>query len=257
MLFDSHCHISGSEYDENREDIISSLLQSDVKKVTDIAVDYNSSLRTVEFAKTHDFAYAAVGWFPGEVDRLNEELLAKTLKLCSEPKVAAIGEIGLDYHYDDNPDREVQKHWFLRQLEEALRLDMPVCIHSRDADEDTFNILRDSSLLEKGRVLMHCYSSSAEMAKQYIKLGAYISLAGPVTYKNARKQVETAAIVPSDRLLVETDAPYLTPVPKRGEQNRPSYVEYTARRIAEIRGEDYETLANNCYENACRFYRVK
>lgn len=175
----------------------------------------------------------------------------------NNPKIVAIGEIGLDYHDPDwYATPETQRYWFNRQLEEAVRLDAPVCIHSRDADGESFEILKEKAL-GKIPVLLHCYSGSAELAKEYVKRGAVISLGGPLTFKNARHSVEVAKTIELKDLVIETDAPYLTPVPFRGKTNKPYYVKHVAEKLAEIKGISYEEVAQTTLENACRFYRIK
>ena len=255
MLFDSHCHFTDEGFDGIRDELAGRIRGSELKFITDIGTDLETSRRAAQAAASYEFCYAAVGWYPAEVERLSEEILAETLELLKQPKVAAIGEIGLDYHWEDNPPRELQQHWFRRQLQEAVRLGAPVCIHTRDADGDTFDILREEAL-GRTKVLLHCYSGSAELARQYVKLGAKISIAGPVTYKNARKTVETVEAIDLSDLLIETDSPYLAPVPMRGKQNTPLYVEYVARKIAEIKHVTYEEVAAATFENACRFYGI-
>ena len=255
MLFDSHCHFTDEGFDGIREELAERIKGSQLRFIADIGTDLDTSKRAAEAAERYEFCYAVVGWFPGEVGRLNEELLAETLELLKRPKTAAIGEIGLDYHWEDNPPRDLQQHWFRRQLQEAVRLSVPVCIHSRDADGDTFDILREEAL-GRTKVLLHCYSGSAELARQYVKLGAKISIAGPVTYKNARKTVEVVEALDLSDLLIETDSPYLAPVPMRGKQNCPLYVEYVARKIAEIKGISYEEAADATFRNACEFYGI-
>ena len=259
MLFDSHCHFTDPGFDDCRSQLAEEISASCLR-IVDIGTDLETSTAASRAAESCDFCFAAVGWHPSEVGRISEELLDETLELCKKPKVVAIGEIGLDYYWEDNPPRDVQQHWFRRQLQEAVRLGMPVCIHSRDADGDTLQILKEEIFLKRvpaTRVLMHCFSGSAELASQYVKLGAKISLAGPVTYKNARRNVEVAAALDLKDLLIETDSPYLAPVPMRGKKNRPPYVRYVAEKIAEIKGMTYEEVAAATYENACRFYGIE
>ncbi len=275
MLFDSHCHFTDEGFDECREDLAEKIRGSELKFIADIGTDLETSRKAVAAAEKYEFCYAVVGWHPSEVGRLTDELLAQTLELYKHPKVVAVGEIGLDYHWEDNPHRGLQQHWFRRQLQEAARLGARVCVHTRDADGDTFDILREEIFdkvlpaagsagapqdavraADRVKVLMHCYSGSAELARQYVKLGAKFSIAGPVTYKNARKTVEVVEALDLKDLLIETDSPYLAPVPMRGKQNTPLYVEYVARKIAEIKGLDYDEVADATFRNACEFYRI-
>ena len=259
MLFDSHCHFTDPGFDDCRDQLAEQILDLGLT-IADIGTDLDTSLAALRAAKQWDFCYAVVGWHPSEVGRLTEDLLARTLELCKEPKVVAVGEIGLDYHWEENPPREIQQHWFRRQLQESVRLGMPVCIHSRDADGDTLQILKEEVFLKRAsdrtKVLMHCFSGSAELARQYVKLGAKISLGGPVTYKNARHSVNVAEALDIGDLLIETDSPYMAPVPMRGKQNKPTYVQYVAKKIAEIKGITYKEAADATYRNACNFYGI-
>ena len=260
MLFDSHCHFSDEAFDDTRDDLAERIRAADML-IADIGTDLKTSLDCVRAAEKYDFCYAVVGYHPSEVEGLTEEKLLECLELYSNPKVVAIGEIGLDYHYDDGPDRGLQQLWFRRQLQQAVRLGAPVCIHTRDADADTLQILKEEIFSitkeHRPRVLMHCYSGSAELARQYVKLGAKISLAGPITYKNARRNIEVAEATDLKDLLIETDSPYLAPVPMRGKQNTPPYVEFVAKKIAEVKGISYEEVAEQTFRNACEFYDIK
>ena len=276
-LFDSHCHFTDPGFDDCRDQLAEEIRSLGLT-ITDIGTDLKTSAAAANAAQRWDFCYAAVGYHPAEVEGLTEETLAECLKLLSLPKVVAIGEIGLDYYWEDNPPRELQQRWFRRQLQEALRLGVPVCIHSRDADGDTMDILREEVFSKAAgkaqiggkdnggkdgtapapvKVLMHCYSGSAEMARQYVKLGAKISMAGPITYKNARRNVEVVEALDLSDLLIETDSPYLSPVPMRGKQNRPPYVRFTAEKIAQIKGVSVEEVAEMTYRNACEFYGIR
>ncbi|MBQ1907189.1 MAG: TatD family hydrolase [Firmicutes bacterium] len=270
-LFDSHCHISDGRYADRIEELAEEIRAAGVERLVDIGTDLESSESCVRMAKRFDFCYAAVGFFPSETSGLTEEDLERLRQLSREPRVVAIGEIGLDYHYDDT-DKPSQQHWFRRQIELAIEENKTIIVHSRDADDDTLRILRESGAFSKertgrfppkpdgrpdARVLLHCYSGSAELARTYEKLGASISLAGPVTFKNARRSVEVAQAADIRDLLVETDAPYLTPVPFRGQLNKPPYVRYTAEKIAEIRGNSLEYIAEQTYLNACRVFGLE
>ena len=279
MLFDSHAHINNTDMTPERvEELVSQVENSTLEYVTDIGFDLPSSRKVVENAARYPWCYAAVGVHPHDTDDMDDMTLYMIKSLAAKPKVQAIGEIGLDFHYD-NSDRDAQRTWFRRQIRLANELKMPIVIHSREADQETMDILKEEGAftderkswfpqrpdsegfvggtpgnVPDARVLIHCFSGSAELASQYVKLGATISIAGPVTYKNNRKTVAAAAAVPIDFLLVETDSPYLTPEPLRGRRNSPVNVEYTARKIAEIKGMDYEEVAARTNSNACRFY---
>lgn len=272
ILFDSHSHISDEGFDDWHEGLIEKIRASEIRFCMDIGSSVETSAKCVQSARTYDFCYAAVGIHPDSVAQLTEEAMEACLSAFeTEEKVVAVGEIGLDYHYTDGAAPEVQQLWFARQVDWAVAHKAPICIHSREADEDTMRILKDHGAFSKERaaafpkkpdgspdcrVLMHCFSGSAELARQYVKLGATISLAGPVTFKNARKAVEVAESVDLQNLLIETDCPYMAPVPVRGTQNDPTNVQYVAKKIAEIKGITYEEAARVTLENACRFYGI-
>ena len=273
ILFDSHAHISDEAFDAEKDAFIEEIRASQLKYCMDIGSSVKTSMDCVESARKYDFCYASVGIHPSEVAGLTESILDGVLEYyITEPKVVAVGEIGLDYHYDDGPSKEEQIYWFERQIKWAVDHDAPIAIHSREADEDTMACLKRCGAFSKKRaaafpkkpgggddlrVLLHCFSGSAELARQYVKLGATISLAGPVTFKNARKAVEVAESVDINDLLIETDSPYMAPVPKRGERNKPVYVEYVAQKIGEIKGIGTEEAARITLANACRFYGIK
>ena len=229
----------------------------DIDKMVYIGCDVESSEESVRWTQKENRIYGTVGFHPEFADKWNEDQQNIIEELTKNEKIVAIGEIGLDYHWDDNPAKELQRKCFEDQIELAKKLKMPICIHSRDADQETMDILKAHDAFDKtGGVLLHCFSGSAELAKQYIKLGAWISIAGPVTYKNNRKTIEVVSVVPLDRLLIETDSPYLTPEPLRGKPNCPENVKYTAMKIAEIKGISFEEVADTTYSNACRFYSI-
>ncbi|MBR0139802.1 MAG: TatD family hydrolase [Firmicutes bacterium] len=271
MLFDTHCHLTDEYYDEDRAGFIKSIEDSALRFVVDIGTDIKTSRQAAANAGAYDFCYAAAGFWPGNTTGLTEEDFGALEEILKLPKVAALGETGLDYHYEDT-DREAQRYWFARQIRLAVETAKPICIHSRDADAETLQMLKDGGAFSKeryesfpkrpdgspdARVLMHCFSGSAELARQYVKLGADISIAGPVTYRNARKLVEVVETVDISRLTAETDSPYLTPVPFRGQRNVPWYVEHAVRKIAEIKGIAYEDAAKATLENGMRFYGIK
>ncbi|MBQ8537010.1 MAG: TatD family hydrolase [Clostridia bacterium] len=255
MLFDTHCHIDDPRFDEDRQETLARMAEHGVHQAVIVGSDMPSSKSAVDFAKAHDGFYAAVGVHPHE---------AKTFKMAdletigqwfkNEPKVVALGEIGLDYYYDLSP-REVQREVFMTQLDWAYENDKPVIFHIRDAHGDILDLLRS----RKGKLpsgIIHCFSGSWECAKEYLKMGFYISFAGPLTFKKAPNLWETAQKAPLDRLLVETDSPYLTPVPFRGKRNEPAYVRFVAEKLAELRGLKTEEVAHITTQNACRVYRL-
>lgn len=254
MLFDSHSHIDASQFDHDRELVIKRARLNDVSFILNPGADFESSLKAVEIAEAHDFIFAAVGVHPHDAETMDEQMLALLEAMAKKPVVKAIGEIGLDYYRDLSP-RDIQKKWFIEQIRMAKRLKLPVIIHDRDANDDVLRILKEENAFETG-VLMHCYSGSRELATQYVKLGAYISIAGPVTYKNARKTIEVVEAVPLDRLMIETDAPYLSPEPYRGKRNEPMYVKHTCQKMAMLKGISYEEMASITLENAKRFFKI-
>lgn len=254
MLFDSHAHIDAERFDDDREAVIERAKAAGVAYIMNPGVDFETSLKAIKLAEIHDFIYAAVGVHPHEAQSLDDMMLALLKKMAGHKKVKAIGEIGLDFHYDHSP-RDVQRYWFRAQLQMAKTLKLPVIIHDRDANQEVFDILREEEMFETG-VLLHCYSGSAELARQYVKLGAYISIAGPVTFKNARKLLEVVEMVPLDRLLIETDSPYLTPHPYRGKRNESAHVEHVAAKIAEIKNISYETVSEQTCINAKRYFNI-
>ena len=266
ILFDSHTHLNNDTLTEEERAILAEEIEaSQVKYICDIGFDMPSSRLATEHAKKYPWCYAVIGMHPHDSKDMTEEGMEELKAMSKDPKVVAIGEIGLDFHYDLSP-RDDQRYWFRRQIRLANELGMPIVVHSREADRECMDILIEEGAFSEERkklfsdgtphVDIHCYSGSAEFAKEYLKLGAVLGVDGPLTYKNNRKTVEVVETVPLDSLLIETDAPYLTPVPFRGKQNKSQYVEYVARKIAEIKGMDYEEVALITLNNAKRFYRI-
>lgn len=264
MLFDSHAHINSERFDQDREELVNAIVDAKMSYIMDVGYDLESSVNAVKHAEKFPWCYAAVGCHPHDTNTMDEATLIMFKGLAKKNKVQAIGEIGLDYYYDHS-EREVQQYWFRRQIQLALELKMPIIIHDRDANDDVMTILKEEGVFSKARLdlfggdaklLLHCFSGSKELAQQYIKLGATISIAGPVTYKNARKTVEVVESLPLEKLLIETDSPYLTPEPFRGKRNIPPYVEHTAAKIAEIKGISYEEVVKTTCQNAKNFFNI-
>ena len=255
MLFDSHAHLDDEQFDGDRDALIRSLPARGVSCVLNAGDSLASSGRAVELAEKYDFIYAAVGIHPHGAVRMQEEDLKALAELAKHPKVVAIGEIGLDYHYD-NPPRDIQKKRFIDQLKLSSEENLPVIIHDREAHGDTLDILK-SHRPARGKCVMHSYSGSWEMAKVLLDMGCFLSIGGPVTFKNAGKAVEIAEKIPLESLLIETDSPYLTPHPYRGHRNDPGMVRLVAERIAQIRGMEYDEVARITLENACRFFGIR
>lgn len=254
MLFDSHAHLDSIKFEKDREFVINRAYNNGVKLIMNPGADLKSSKDAVELSRKYDFIYAAVGIHPHETKHMDDASIEILRMLAKDKKVKAIGEIGLDYYYDHSP-RDIQKYWFKKQINLAKDLNLPVIIHDRDANFDVMEILKLENAFDTG-VLLHCYSGSYELAKEYIKLGAYISIAGPVTYKNARKTVEVVKGISIDKLLIETDSPYLTPVPYRGKRNEPMYVKNTLEKLAEIKGISVEEAMEKTFNNAKKVFNI-
>lgn len=254
MIFDSHAHYDDEAFNEDREEILSSLPENGISPVVNVGASLRGVRATCELAERYPHIYGAVGVHPDEVGELTEEHMDWLKGLTSREKIVAIGEIGLDYYWDKEP-REVQKKWFVRQLQLAKEVKLPVIIHSREAARDTFDIMKAEHAGTTGGVI-HCYSGSREMARDYLEMGYYIGIGGVVTFKNARVMKEVAEYVPLDRILVETDCPYLAPTPHRGKRNSSLFLPYVIEEIARIKGIDAETVEQTTWENAMRMYRI-
>lgn len=249
-IFDSHAHYDDPAFDADREQLLATLPGMGVGRVVDCGADLASSQRAAELAERYPYFYAAAGIHPEEAHDLPDNWQEQLRSLLAQSKMVAVGEIGLDYHFEENPPREVQKDVFEKQILLANALGLPVIIHDREAHGDTMELLHK----HKPRGVVHCFSGSVEMAKEVLRLGMYIGLGGAVTFKNARVPVEVAKMVPPDRLLLETDCPYMAPVPCRGKRNDSSLIAYTAERIAEIRGEDAQELIDRASANASHLF---
>lgn len=254
MYFDTHTHLDDERFQEDRDAVIENLQKEGLSFVVNIGADIASSKASIELAEKYDFIYAAVGVHPSDVGGLKDSDIDIIRDLSMHEKVVAIGEIGLDYYYDDGPPRDVQKIWFEKQLRLAQERNIPYIVHDRDAHQDTLDIIRKVGYFNG---VMHCFSGSVEMAKIVLDLGLYISIAGQVTFKNAPKVKEVAKMVPLSRLLIETDSPYLTPEPFRGQRNSSAYVRYTCEKIAELKEMPAEELARITLENGKKFYGIR
>ncbi|NLM49642.1 MAG: TatD family hydrolase [Clostridiaceae bacterium] len=252
MFFDSHAHYDDRQFNEDRDSLLSNMKNMGVGYILNAASDIKSSRFSLKLARQYDFIYAAVGVHPHEVAHLVDEDINIIRELSRGEKCVAIGEIGLDYYYDHSP-RDMQRLWFKKQLELAKELNLPYIVHEREACLDCLTILDEVGYFNG---VMHCFSGSLETAKTLIKKGMYISLGGPVTFKNARHSVEVAGNIPLEKLLIETDSPYLAPVPVRGKRNDSSNLKYIAQKIAEIRGVDVSVIENATMENAKRFFGI-
>ena len=252
MLFDTHAHLNDSAFDPDRDTLIQGLPAAGVGHVMNVGCCLESSRDCVAMAETYPHIYASVGSHPDSADEVNQEVLDEYRMLCKHDKVKAIGEIGLDYYYEDIP-RDIQQKAFRMQLELAHELQMPVIVHERDAHQDGLMIVKDFPTVTG---VFHCYSGSAEMARQLVNMGWYIGFTGVLTFKNARNAVETATSIPLERIVLETDCPYMAPEPFRGKRNDPGYLFRMAEKLAELRGISVEEVENITTENAKRLYRL-
>ena len=257
MIFDTHCHLNHDDLYNDRKEIIDNAKKAGVSKFLVVGYDKETSIRAVEIANEFDCCYAAIGFHPTEIFDITDEDYDDVMKLVDNPKVVAIGEIGLDYHWIKDPiQRELQKEYFIKQIEFANEHHLPICIHNRDSNEDCFNILKENRPLYGA--IMHCYSGSVEMMQELIKFdGLYISLGGPVTFTNAKTPKAVAEEVPLDRLLIETDSPYLTPHPHRGEKNEPKHICLVSEEIARLKNMSRKHLEDVIYKNSLRIFGIK
>lgn len=255
MLIDSHAHLDDKRFDNDRDEIIKNLKSNGVELVINIGADVPSSVKGVSLSEEYENIYATVGVHPHDAKDVDETTIELLRALAKKDKVVAIGEIGLDYHYDNSP-RDIQRKWFREQIKLAKELNLPIVVHEREASQDVYDIIKEESD-ENLTGVIHCFSGSLEMAKEYIKLGFYISFAGPVTFKNARIPKEVAKEIPLDRLLIETDSPYLTPEPYRGKRNDPTHVRYVAEKIAELKNIKYDEIVKATNENTKKLFNIK
>lgn len=252
MLFDSHAHVDDEQFKDDQAEVLERAQQNGITGIINIGACMASSARSMELAVAHEWVYAAVGIHPHEAQTAVDADYDQLAEWTRQPKVVAVGEIGLDYHYDLSP-RDVQQQVFIRQLDVARQMNMPVVIHDREAHGDVMRILKQEGRGVTG--VLHCFSGSLEMAQEVLKLGFYISIAGPVTFKNSAKLPEIVASLPLERLLVETDSPYLTPHPHRGKRNEPANVRLVAAKVAELRGLELESFAAATSENVRRLFQ--
>jgi len=252
VYFDTHAHYTDESFDTDRDETLESVFQSGVGLILNASSDLDSSLKSLALAEKYPGIYAAVGWHPHEAKSFDQASETLIRRWCTQAKVRAIGEIGLDYYYDLS-ERDVQKKVFLKQMNLARELKLPVVIHDREAHADCLEIVHQfSDVLGE----FHCYSGSAEMAKEILSLGWYLGFTGAITFKNARKALEVIEMCPIDRILIETDCPYLTPVPHRGKRNDSRYLPLMAEKIAEIKGLSTEKVAEITDRNGRRFFGI-
>lgn len=254
MIFDSHTHFDDDAFDEDRDELLSHMRENGIGYIVNVGASLQGAKDSVELSRRYPWVYAAVGVHPDHAGDLNEEKMLWLEELCGQPKTVAVGEIGLDYYWDKE-SHDVQKKWFVRQLELAKKMNLPIVVHSREAAKDTFDIIKAEHAGTTGGVI-HCYSGSKEMARDYLNLGYYIGVGGVVTFKNARVLKEVVEYTPLDRILTETDCPYLAPVPFRGKRNSSLYIPHIIETIAEIKGVSPKEVERITCENAKTMYRI-
>ena len=255
MIFDSHAHYDDKAFDKDRDTLLMEMQTAGVDTIVNVGASIRGVQKTVDLMEKYPFIYGAVGVHPDEVGELNEDILKWLKELCTHEKTVAVGEIGLDYYWDNQP-HQVQKNWFVRQLELSKEMDLPVIIHSREAAKDTLDIMTAEHGGSTGGVI-HCYSGSKEMARDYLNLGYYLGIGGVLTFKNARVVKEVVEYAPLDRILVETDCPYLAPVPYRGKRNSSLLIPFILDEIAQIKGITRAEAERATWENAMKMYRIQ
>ena len=254
MIFDTHAHYDDEAFNEDRDELLRSLPEHGIEAVVNVGASIQTTKNTLELMKCYPFVYGAVGVHPNETAELNEHLMDWLKHVAGEEKVVAIGEIGLDYYWNE-PEPEVQKHWFVRQLNLAREVGLPIIVHSRDAAKDTLDIMVSEHKGTTGGVI-HCFSYETEMAREYLNMGYFLGIGGVLTFKNARKLKEVVEYAPMDRLVLETDCPYLAPVPYRGKRNSSLYLTKVVEAVAEIKGIPEEEVIRITTENARKLYRL-
>lgn len=255
MFFDTHAHLDDEKFSADRAAVIQRAKQAGVGLIVNVGYDVEHAKNTVAMTKEYDFIYGSVGIHPHEAKELDENALEELYRLVREPKIVAVGEVGLDYYWNHSP-HEVQKKVFRQMITFAKEVNKPLIIHDRDAHQDIFDILKEEGAMQVGGIF-HCYSGSWPLAREAVKMGFYISLAGPLTFNNAAKLWEVVKMVPLDNLLIETDCPYLAPMPFRGKRNEPAHVIKIAEKIAEIKGVSLEEVANKTTENGKKIFNIR
>lgn len=256
MIFETHAHYDDEAFDNDRDELLPTMPDNGIGMIVNVGASLESTAKCIALAEKYPFLYAAAGVHPNETTELNEETFEWLKNQLQNKKVVAVGEIGLDYYWDE-PSHDIQKYWFERQLGLASGMKKPVIIHSRDAAKDTYDILYAHSAAQNITGVVHCFSYSAEMASEYVKMGLYIGVGGVVTFKNGKKMKEVVKAVPIERILLETDCPYLAPEPNRGKRNSSLNIPYIAQKIAEIKGMAYEEVVRITEENARQMYGIE
>lgn len=254
MIFETHAHYDDEAFDEDREVLLKKLPQEGIGRVVNIGASMESCKRTVELMERYPYIYGALGVHPSETEELNEDAIDWLREQCGRDKCVSVGEIGLDYHWPE-PAPYVQKKWFIRQIRLAAEVGLPVVIHSREAARDTIDIMKEQKAEEIGGVI-HCYSYAKETARIFLDMGFYIGIGGVLTFKNGRRLKEAAQYIPLDRIVLETDSPYLSPEPNRGRRNNSLNLPLVAESLAELKNVSVEEVERITWENACRLYRM-
>lgn len=255
MIFDTHAHYNDQAFDEDREKLIQSLPENGIGLVVNIGASLESTAESIKLTETYPYFYASAGVHPSETAELNDQNLARLKEYTNQKKVVAVGEIGLDYYWDE-PDREIQKVWFERQMEMAREINLPVIVHSRDAAKDTLDMMKAARAGEIGGVI-HCFSYGVEMAREFLNMDFYLGIGGVLTFKNAKKLKEVAEYTPLDRIVLETDCPYMAPTPNRGKRNSSLNLPYVVEELARIKGLTVEEIEQATFENGKNLYRLK
>ena len=254
MIFDTHAHYDDEAFDDDREALLGSLASQGIQAVTNVAASLKSCETTLALTEQYPFIYGAIGVHPSETAELDACGMDRMKAWCASEKIRAVGEIGLDYYWEE-PEHEIQKKWFAAQLDLAKELKLPVIIHSRDAAKDTLDIMKAEHAEELGGVI-HCYPYTKEMAREYLDMGFYLGIGGVLTFKNAKKLVEVAEYAPLSSIVLETDCPYLAPVPNRGTRNSSLNLPYVAEAIARLKGISVQEVVRASWENGCRLYGI-
>lgn len=255
MIFDTHAHYNDKAFDEDRESLIKSLPENGISLVVNVGADLESTSASIRLAEQYPYFYASAGVHPSDTGELDDEKFDWLAAQTSHEKVAAVGEIGLDYYWDE-PDRSIQKKWFERQIELARQVKLPVIIHSRDAAKDTLDMMKALKAEEIGGVI-HCFSYGVELAREFLNMGFYLGIGGVLTFKNAKKLKEVAEYAPIDRIVLETDCPYMAPTPNRGKRNSSLNLPYVADELAKIKGLTREQIEEITFQNGLELYRIK
>lgn len=253
-IFDTHAHYDDEAFDADRETLLCSLPEQGVAKVVNVGASLSSCRKTLELMEAYDYIYGAIGVHPSETGELDEEKFTWLKKACTHEKCVALGEIGLDYHWEE-PDAYIQKEWFVRQMDLARELNLPMIIHSRDAAKDTLDVMRAEKAEEIGGVI-HCYSYSKELAREFLNMDFYFGIGGVLTFNNAKKLKEAVEYLPMERIVLETDCPYLAPVPYRGKRNCSVYISYVIETLAQIKGISQDEVRRQTWVNAHALYRM-